>query len=123
MMDLNDSNLEIYAAKSYRSESCLSSEEFLEDLYRHKLAKKLTKKFAAKKSENIRLLCNHILCFTNSFELSAAKNILMYGISEKEKEVMKTVLNYFGFLIPNEMSNIKFDLYTAKILKEMDNGS
>ena len=123
MMDLNDSNLEIYAAKYYRSESCLSREEFLEDLYRHKLAKKLTKKFAAKKSENIRLLCNHILCFTNSFELSAAKNILMYGISEKEKEVMKTVLNYFGFLIPNEMSNIKFDLYTAKILKEMDNGS
>lgn len=121
-MDLNDSNLEIYAAKYYRSDSCLSKEEFTEDLYRHKLAKKLTKKFAAKKSENIRLLCNHVLCFTNSFELLAAKNILMYGVSEKEKEVMKTVLNYFGFLIPNEMPNIKFDLYTAKILKEMDNG-
>ena len=28
-MDLNDSNLEIYAAKYYRSESCLSKEEFL----------------------------------------------------------------------------------------------
>lgn len=122
MMDINDSNLEIYAAKYYRSESCLSKEEFLEDLNRHKLAKKLTKKFAAEKSENIRLLCNHVLCFTNSFDLPAAKEILMYGISEKEKMVMKTVLNYFGFLIPNEMSNIKFDLYTAKILKEMDNG-
>ena len=122
MMDLNESNLEIYAAKYYRSVSCLSKEEFLEDLNRHKLAKKLTKKFAAEKSENIRLLCNHILVFTNSFELSAAKNILMYGITEKEKCVMKTVLNYFGYLLPNEMSNIKFDLYTAKNLKEMDNG-
>jgi len=122
MMDLNESNLEIYAAKYYRSVSCLSKEEFLEDLNRHKLAKKLTKKFAAEKSENIRLLCNHILVFTNSFELSAAKNILMYGITEKEKSVMKTVLNYFGYLLPNEMSNIKFDLYTAKNLKEMDNG-
>ena len=121
-MDLNDSNLEIYAAKYYRSESCLSKEEFLEDLNRHKLIKKLTKKFAAEKSDNIRLLCNHTLCFTNSFELPAAKNILMYGISEKEKEVLKTVLNYFGFLLLNEMPNIKFDLYTAKALKEMDDG-
>lgn len=121
-MELNESNLEIYAAKHYRSESCLSREEFLEDYNRHKLAKKLTKKFAAERSENIRLLCNHILCFTNSFELSAAKNILMFGITEKEKSVMKTVLNYFGFLIPNEMPLVKFDLYTAKVLKEMDNG-
>lgn len=120
-MDLNDKNLEVYAAKYYRSESCLSKEEFLEDLARHKLAKKLVKKFSAKRSENIRLLCNHILCFTNSFELPAAKRILMYGISDKDKEVMKTVLNYFGFLIPNEMPDIKFDLYTAKSLKEMDN--
>lgn len=122
MMELTESNLEIYAAKYYRSESCLSREEFVEDLNRHKLAKKLTKKFAAEKSENIRLLCNHVLCFTNSFDLPAAKNILMFGISEKEKMVMKTVLNYFGFLLPNEMPNIKFDLYTAKVLKEMDNG-
>ena len=121
-MELNESNLEIYAAKHYRSESCLSREEFLEDYNRHKLAKKLTKKFEAERSENIRLLCNHILCFTNSFELSAAKNILMFGITEKEKSVMKTVLNYFGFLIPNEMPLVKFDLYTAKVLKEMDNG-
>lgn len=120
-MDLNDKNLEVYAARYYRLESCVSKEEFLEDLARHKLAKKLIKKFAAKRSENIRLLCNHILCFTNSFELTAAKKILMYGLNEKEKEVMKTVLNYFGFLVPNEMPNIKFDLYTAKNLKEMDN--
>tara|TARA_S200002703_G_scaffold149187_2_gene146508 strand:- start:7656 stop:8024 length:369 start_codon:yes stop_codon:yes gene_type:complete len=121
-MELTESNLEIYAAKHYRSESCLSKEEFLEDYNRHKLAKKLTKKFAAEKSENIRLLCNHILCFTNSFELPAAKNILMFGITEKEKSVMKTVLNYFGFLISGELPQVKFDLYTAKVLKEMDNG-
>ena len=54
---------------------------------------------------------------------SLSKKILMYGITEKEKMVMKTVLNYFGFLVPNEMPDIRFDLYTAKILKEMDNGS
>lgn len=44
----------------------------------------------------------------------------MYGISDKDKEVMKTILNYFGFLVVNEMPEIKFDLYTAKCLKEMD---
>lgn len=119
-MELNDSNIEIYAAKYYRSESCLSKEEFLEDFVRHKLAKKLIKKFANEKSDNIRLLCNHVLCFTNNFELDAAKKILMYGLNEKEQRVMKTVLNYFGFLLVNEMPNVKFDLYTATFLKEMD---
>ena len=119
-MELNDNNIEIYAAKYYRSELCLSKEEFLDDFGKHKLAKKLIKKFANEKSDNIRLLCNHILCFTNNFELKAAKNILMYGLSEKEQSVMKTVLNYFGFLVYNEMPNIKYDLYTAKYLKEMD---
>ena len=27
----------------------------------------------------------------------------MFGITEKEKSVMKTVLNYFGFLIPGDV--------------------
>jgi hypothetical protein len=121
MININESNIEVYAAQNYRSLYCISKEEFLEDFNRHRLAKKLTKKFALQRSDNIRLLCNHVLCFTNNFDLYAAKKILMYGINEKEQSVMKTVLNYFGFLVPNEMPEIKFDLYTAKILKEMDN--
>ena len=58
--------------------------------------------------------------FTNNFELKAAKNILMFGLNEKEQSVMKTVLNYFGFLVRNEMPSIKYDLYIATYLKEMD---
>ncbi len=47
-MELNENNIEIYAAKYYRSESCLSKEEFLDDLGKHKLAKKLKKNLLMK---------------------------------------------------------------------------
>ena len=119
-MELTKNNIEMYAMKHYTNELCLSKDEFLEDLQRYKLARKLARKIAAGKSENIRLLCNHILCFTNNFQLPAAKNILLFGASDQEKSVMKTVLNYLGFIHEKEMMYIRIDINTAIALKNMD---
>lgn len=119
-MQLNKSNYELYAAKHYVNNLCLSRKEFEEDLAYTHLAKKMTRKIIKGSSVNIRLLCNHILCFTNNFEMQAAKNLLMFEASEEEKQVLKTILNYFGFIAKGEMSDIRFHLRTAKLLKEMD---
>lgn len=119
-MQLNKFNIEIYAAKHYTNETCLSRSEFEEDLARAELAKKMARKVIRGSTVNIRLLCNHVLCFTNNFEMNAAKNLLMFDTTETEREVLKTILNYFGFLIPGEMPHIKFHLTTAKLLKDMD---
>lgn len=119
-MILTNDNLSLFAAKNYLNEFCLSIEEFNEDLAVYKLAQKMAKKIPKGRKTNIRLLCNHVQLFTNNFEIQAAKHILFHNLSDEEKTVMKTILNYFGFLAPNEMPEVKFHLVTAKLLKEMD---
>jgi len=117
-MELNKNNLQIFAAKYYNNRLCLTKEEFYEDLGRRKLVKKMTKKFAERKSKNIRLFCNHVISFTNNFEIEAAKKILMQGLSEEEVAVLGTVFTYLGYTTANEIR--KYDIYTARYLKEMD---
>ena len=119
-MELTESNLPVYASKFYTNSCCTDLDEYLDDLNRYKLAQKLAKKIGLGKSENIRLLCNHVVCFTNNFEIQSAKRILMFNASSVEREVLKTVLNYFGFLEVGEMGDIHFNLNAAKALKEMD---
>ena len=119
-MQLNNYNIEVYAAKHYINEACLSKEEFLEDLRRSELARKMARKIIRGASVNIRLLCNHVMCFTNNFHPDAAKKILFFDATEEEQQVIKTILNYFGFLRRDEYLNVKFHLPTAKLLKEMD---
>src|SRR5210317_1966230 len=122
-MELNADTLELFAAKNYTNPFCHSKEEFIEDLNRFKLAKKLAKKINTDKTKNIRLLVNHVICFTNNFERNAAKKILMTFATEEEKRVFKTVLTYLSLLDNKEYVDTGHCLYTAKLLKEMDNAS
>lgn len=122
-MELNSSTLEYFAAKNYKNPFCHSKEEFIEDLNRFKLAKKLAKKINTDKTRNIRLLVNHIICFTNNFELQAAKRILFYFATEDEKKVFKTVLTYLSLMSTQEQNEISHCLQTAKLLKDMDNAT
>ena len=119
-MELTRENLPVYASRFYTNSKCVGLEEYMEDLLKYRLVQKLSKKIGLGKSENIRLLCNHVVCFTNNFEIEAAKKILMFEAETVEKEVIKTILNYLGFLDRNEMSHISFNLYAARALKDMD---
>lgn len=119
-MELTPNNIEVYAAKYYLNEYCVDVEEFEQDFRRFLSVKKMVSRIKKQKTSNIRLLCNHILCLTNVFELKAVKNILLLTAGEKEKEIYKTLFNYFGFISHNEMPDIKFSLEAAKLLKEMD---
>lgn len=120
-MILTKDNIHVYGAKYYLNESCLSIEEFEEDLSKYKRVHQMVRKMSLGKKTNIRLLCNHVLSFTNNFETKAAKEILFFELHADEKSVLKTVLNYLGFLVPNEVADVRFHLETAKALKEMDN--
>ncbi len=119
-MELTKENLTVFAAKYYTNEGCSSVEEFEEDLNQSSLAKKMARKIGTGSSTNIRLLCNHVQCFTNNFEIQAAKKILLLELNEKEKKILKTVLNYFGFIRVDEMVDIPYCISTAKLLKDMD---
>ena len=120
MIKLTSENLEVLAAKAYTNTSCLSKDEFLEDLYTYKLIKKLSKKISVGNSKNLRLLTNHIIYFTNNFELSFSKECLMLEANNEEKKVIRAVLLYLGFLSKHEYTTALLDYNTIRLLKEMD---
>ena len=72
-MQITNDNIELIGAKNYTNHNCVSTEEFLEDLKIHSYILKLSKKILNKKSHNIRLLTNYVICFTNNFELGFCK--------------------------------------------------
>jgi hypothetical protein len=119
-MKITSDNLEVIAAKCYTNTSCLSTEEFFEDLNKHKIIKKLARKISKNNSKNLRLLTNHIICFTNNFEINFSKQLLLMDCNETEKKVIRAVLLYLGFLRKTEYTNTLLDLETIKMLKEMD---
>ena len=98
--------------------NCEGTKEFLEDLAKAQLAKKLIKKFTAGQEINLRLLLNHIIMFTNVFEMPAAKALLMHTCVDYQSSV-KTMLLYLNYLGPGEFRGIKHDLAMAKALKEL----
>ena len=119
-MTVTSENLEVLAAKAYTNVNCLSTEEFLEDLSMHKIIKKLAKKISKGSSKNLRLLTNHIICFTNTFEINFSKEVLMLDADDKERKVIRAILLYLGFLKKSEYTAALLDYETVKLLKEMD---
>lgn len=119
-MKITSANLEVLAAKAYTNEYCLSTEEFLEDLGLHITIKRLAKKISRGNSKNLRLLMNHIICFTNNFDVAFSKTLLLKDLEEKESQVISAVLLYLGFLNHYEYSTKKLDFETLQLLKEID---
>lgn len=119
-MKLSKDNLEVLAAKWYTNTRCLSTEEFLEDLNLYKVIKKLARKISKNNSKNLRLLTNHIICFTNNFDIKFAKDLLLFDCNESEKKVIRSVLLYLGFLTKSEYTSVLLDYETVMLLKEMD---
>lgn len=118
-MELNNENLRLYAARHYTNVNCADVKEFTDDLQRAQHAKKLIKKWQSGGKVNARLLVNHIIMFTNVFELAAAKNILMFVAGNEQGPAMKTILLYLNFIAQGEIPSVKYDLAMAKILKEL----
>lgn len=119
-MKVTEENLEVLGAKAYTNFSCLSTEEFLEDLYKFKMIKKLARKISKGNSKNLRLLTNHVICFTNNFNIDFAKQVLIMNCDEHETKVIRAVLLYLGFLTKTEYTSTLLDYNTIKLLKEMD---
>jgi len=107
------------AIKAYVETNITSQKDFEEDYQRFMLAKKLASRIHAGRSNNIRLLCNHLVCITNVFDVQGAKDILRHLCGE-ELSTIKTVLTYLNFLDVHEWNDASHCILTAKLLKEMD---
>jgi len=120
---LSDDNFLLYAIKSYDNPSCISIEEFYDDLNRIKYIKRLFNKYDLKKSLKDRLLLNHILILNNVFGVEACSRILFFKIEPRYHSYLKTFL-YFLQILPKRVpeviiDDIPLDHRIMKVLKEI----
>jgi hypothetical protein len=122
MLDLNDENFLIYAAKHYDRPHIIQS-EFEDDLKRIKYVKRQTGDCKE------RLILNHIIILSNVFGVDATVNMLFFKTDAEDYPVLKTFLLFLQFM-PDNLSvsfdkyyviqkDITVDIHIAKRLREI----
>lgn len=120
---LSDDNFLLYAIKAYDNPSCISIDEFYDDLNRVKYIKRLFNKYDLKKNLKDRLLLNHILVLNNVFGVEACSRILFFKTEPRYHSYLKTFL-YFMKILPKkvpevDIEEIPLDHRIMKVLKEI----
>ena len=118
-MNLNSDNLEYQAFRNYTNPNSSGLAEFREDFAYYKYIKKLSKKIVKGNSKNLRLLTNHVICYTNNFKLNFVKQSLKFDSTSQQLSVILSILLYLGYLEKHEYSSDELDLDTLKMLKEL----
>lgn len=124
--NLNPSNFEIYAIKSYDSPNCVRS-EFEEDIKRIKYVRKLIKRYKMSGELKDRLILNHIIVLTNVFGVVPAVRMLFYKFPREDYPILKTFLIKLNFMPLRVVgingkdilsSDIQIDAEVANALRE-----
>ena len=128
MLDLNDDNFLIYAARNYDRPHILQS-EFEDDLSRIKYIKRLLRKYRQSGEFKERLVLNHIIILSNVFGIQPAVNMLFFKIDEEDYPALKTILLFLNFMPDRfdvsfnkyilKQEDITIDLKIAKRLREI----
>jgi len=91
--ELNESNILLYAAKSYDKPNCLDS-EFDEDYKKIRYIKRLLQRYRLTGEIKERLLLNHLVIAQNVFGIEASTRMLFLRIDKRDWSVLKTFLVY-----------------------------
>jgi hypothetical protein len=116
---LDNENFELFAAKYYDNPTCLSTEEFYEDLAKFKYVVRLFRRYRENGKIQERLLLNHIIIIYNVFQIQAATRMLFYRVDKDLWYALKTFLIFLNYLPNNSYQDINVDLNIAKKLKEI----
>lgn len=120
-MILNDNTFNLFAAKYYENQNCLSQDEFLEDLNRIKYLKKLFYSFKNKNVLRERLIINHLVVLYNVFDRRACTEMLFFKLNGYH-DCLVPFLMYLDFLpelvlVENEKLNTKDIIINSNIVK------
>lgn len=117
--ELNNENLDLFAAKYYRNPACISKKEFYDDLARFKYVLRLLRRYRTSGIIQERLVLNHLITIYNVFEIHAANRILFYRIDKDLWPAIKAFLLYLNYLPEGHTvyNSISIDLYVAKKLQ------
>ena len=118
--ELDNDNFELYAAKHYRNLSCISTEEFYEDVARFKYVLRVLRRYRQSGIVQERLILNHIIVIYNVFEIFAANKMMFFKIDEDLWPSLKSFLIYLNYLPENnQYSGVTVDLHIARKLQTL----
>lgn len=89
---LNQINFEQYAKEKYNNPSCISKDEFFDDLRRIKYIKRLFGKFEFEKELKITLIRNHLIILSNVFGKEPSAKMLFFKLDKKYHSFLKSFL-------------------------------
>lgn len=117
--NLNDSNVQLYAAKHYYNPTFSDIEEFNEDLKRFKYIKRLINRYLDQENMAERLLLNHIIIVFNVFGIEPALNILKVKLDERHWPVVKPFLVFLNYIRNDQLTGIKMDQHVVEVLRKI----
>lgn len=109
----------LFAQHSYDNPTLQREQEFYDDLKRFKYLKRLFKKYAITRKIKVRLAVNHIIVLQNVFGVEAAVTLLLYKVDKEYWPILRTILDYLGYLYPHELHFVSVDYNVEKLLKEL----
>lgn len=117
--NLDDSNVQLYAAKHYYNPTFSDIEEFNEDLKRFKYIKRLINRYLDQENMAERLLLNHIIVVFNVFGIEPALNILKVKLDERHWPVVKPFLVFLNYIRNDQLTGIKMDQHVVEVLRKI----
>jgi hypothetical protein len=96
MRKLTADNFYIFAAHYYDNKSCLSQDEFIEDLRLMSTIKRSLARYKNGETVNIMLLVNLVVTFYNCFDHRAATTLLEYKTELDEQPILNAILTFLS---------------------------
>ena len=93
--ELNESNYILFAIKHYENPSCVTREDFDEDVKRFKYLKRLLKRYVQGGSLRTHLIINHLIILYNVFG-EAATPLLFFKMEREYWSLLKTFLLFLN---------------------------
>jgi len=117
--EITKDNWLLFAQKNYDNPILEKEKEFYDDIKRFKYLKRLFRKYKITGKIKVRLIVNHIIVLQNVFGSDAAVTLLLFKIDTEYWSLLKTILDYLGYLYPNELQQVSIDYKIKKMLEEI----
>tara|TARA_B110000503_G_scaffold131605_1_gene206497 strand:+ start:557 stop:919 length:363 start_codon:yes stop_codon:yes gene_type:complete len=117
--EITKDNWLLFAQHYYDNPTLAKEEEFYDDLKRFKYLKRLFRRYRITGELKARLVVNHVIVLQNVFGVEAAVTLLLYKVDKKYWPILKTILDYLGYLYSHELNDVFVDTNVQKLLEEI----
>ena len=117
--EITKDNWLLFAQQNYDNPTLEKEEEFYDDIKRFKYLKRLFRKYEITGDIKIRLILNHLVVLQNVFGVEASVSLLLFKVDERYWPILKTCLDYLGYLYPHELTEFAKDSNIEEMLKKL----